>query len=356
MPDHNPNSTNQFNEMRAHLPAAEPPKEPGYLQYWDMRAEADPGDERIANIVKGLTSVAIRADGEIKTAEYTNKDPALQARYWYRALGPLNPMTDVEPDLIRASEMMYGRTVENPFESANLQLDSAYALTDLAHVSGNHDIQRQSLGMALGVVRDIKGSPHFAERDAKYRLQTVILEGDLMHDALRLRHLGDLDLKEAPLKDYREYEKAFVKEELRAINEFGQLHQSGITDQNFGVLFEWYLILAGRHETWAREEIDTSSFRGATSRENAEWTGEEDVDPSRVTGNHDVIIEKAGTKPTLVQLKTVKENIRRYHPRVSVLDFEDVLKTRYANIDGATNQLVRGLAKFQHEYRDSLYS
>ncbi len=145
-----PNARTVFRQMNAELTPAE---DPGYLQYWEMRG-ANEVDQRIEQIVRGLTRVALRGEGG--RAEFTDREPALQARYWYRSLGPLNPMTDVEPDLVTAVSMMYGREAKNPSESANLRIDSAYALAELAHLTTNPATTKEALRLGVGVVQDIK--------------------------------------------------------------------------------------------------------------------------------------------------------------------------------------------------------
>lgn len=347
MPD--PKALEVFETMKSQ---AMQPEEPGYLAYWDMRAETTPEDERIAKIVQGLTRVALH--GEQGQAEYTDREPALQARYWYRSLGPLNPMTDIEYDLITATRMMYGKRTPEETESANLQLDSAYALAELARVSRNSLTQARSLQLAMGVVSDIEASDNFSSLEAGYRIQAAILGGDLRHDAIRFKHSGQLDPSPLPTPKYREFETEFVKQELRSIEQFAQLIDSGITEENFGILFEWYLTMARRHSAWADEELDTVAVRGATSRENAEWTGEHTPNPSRESANHDVVIttrkKDSGLDVSRLQLKTV-EGVRRYHPRIKVIDFEKVFKTRFTTIDDAARKLIKDLRGFRQDYR-----
>lgn len=329
-----------------------PIEDPGYLQYWEMRAE-NIEDVRLARIVNGLTQVAIRGIGEPGDVEYTDREPALQARYWYRALGPLNPMTGAEPDLAKACNLMYGKTLEDSNETASLQLDAAYALTDLARFASTPEHSAGALSLAIKAVRDIKHDDRFDSREASYRLQTHILQGDLNHLALRFRHTGSTRPQELGIDDYRQYEKDFVREELRGISEFGKLVAGGITEENFGVLFEWYFVLARRGRAWSDEKIDTTMVRGATSRENAEWTGEYDVDPNRVTGNHDVVVTEntnGADRTTRFQLKAVKGNHRLYHPSITVIDFQELVGQRFGSIDGATRELGRNLAKVRHEY------
>lgn len=340
--------------MRQGLETAE---DPGYLQYWEVRAENSPEDERVARIVNGLTHVALR--GEAGSAEYTDREPALQARYWYRTLGPLNPMGGVEADLITAVEKMYGQRTERPEESANLKLDTVYALTDLARVTDRPQTQTKALGLALEEIRSIKADERHADREAGYRIQAAILEGDIKQDATRLLHTNQLEPVSlaGQNEEYRRFEKAFAVNELQAISEFGKMIEAGITDENFGILFEWYFILARRHQAWADEEIDTISVRGATSRENAEWTGEDDPVSTRVSGNHDVVITTRAKNGSLgtkrLQLKAVKGE-RRYHPSIQVIDFQEAFDTRFRNIDQATSQLVKNLVKFRNEYRSLL--
>jgi hypothetical protein len=352
MPDTNPQPL--FEQMKS---GQEPAPDPGYLQYLEVRAENAPEDVRVSKIVQGLTHVALR--GEEGNAEYTDREPALQARYWYRSLGPLNPMKDVEPDLITAAEMMYGKEIaSNSEESANLKMDSAYILAELARVTQNPETKRQALRLGLGVVQDIRNDESFEERPATYRLQSLILHHDLVHDALRLRHTGQLDPTATPdLETYREFEQRYAQQELGAITDFAKLVRDGITEENFGILFEWYFVMAERFDAWSNETIDTKQVRGATSRENAEWTGERDFNAARVTGNHDVVVNTAHRDGTLrterYQLKAVKGR-REYHPRVTVIDFQDAFQARFGSIDGATRQLMRNLAKFQKAYTELL--
>ncbi len=348
-------------QLFAEMKAGAPPQaeQPGYLEYLQARTERSEEDVRLARIVSDLAQVALHGDRRnAGRAEYADREPSLQARYWYRALGPLNPLTDAEPDMIRAAQMMYGREIRgSKKESATLKLDSAYILSEVARVTDSTDTRRNSLQLALGVVDEIKGSPNFGEQDAKYRLQTIILGHDLIHDVMRWRYSGNsqpVRPDSMPADRYREYEAAFRDEELRAIDEFGTLVQGGISDENFGVLFEWYLILAERHKSWAEETIDNVAVRGATSRENAEWTGEDEADPSRVTGNHDVVIAKRHGNEELetarLQLKTVKES-RIYDPQVTVLNFQEVLQHNFRNIDEATAELQKELVKMRQNYR-----
>lgn len=315
---------------------------PGYLQYWEDREHNDPQDGRVRRIVEGLTTVALR--GEVGTSLYADRTPALQARYWYRSLGPLNPMSGVEYDLITAARLMYDQQTPNPSETASLRLDSAYSLAELARISDRPETRRDALLLGLESVKSIKSDPNFAEKPAIYRLQTSILEQDLRHDAIRLRHSGGLKPAPMDIKSYRAFEKDFVQEELRGIEDFARLLRSGITDENFGVLFERFYIALRRHKAWNDEELDTIIVRGATSRENAEWTGEYTVNPNRITGNHDVVIESRDQDGSLhrdrIQLKTVRGSTT-YHPRVTVLDFQEVIKQRFGTIDGATKELTR---------------
>lgn len=338
-----------FEQMKQDLPVQE---NPGYLQYWEVRAENSPEDARIARIVTGLTHVAIR--GEEGVAEYTDRDPSLQARYWYRSLSPTNPMAGVEPDLITAVNLMYGKETRNETESDNLQLDTCYALSELARITDNPKTAMQALRLGVEQLQLIRQRPEHETKDAKYRLQAAILEGDLMQDAIRLRHSGSLAPSEMKGDVFRVFEKDFVAQELRSIAEFGNLVRGGITEQNFGILFEWYFILARRAKAWAAEEIDTTAVRGATSRENAEWTGEDEPNPYRTSGNHDVVItnlKKNGEQEvSRLQLKAVKGD-RKYHPRIKVIDFQEALDTRFHSIDSATNHLVRNLVKIRQEYR-----
>lgn len=340
-----------FNQM--HI-GQQTPDDPGYLRYWQDRAENNPEDERLARIVNGLTHVALR--GEQIEAEYTDREPALQARYWYRALGPLNPLTDVEPDMIRAAELMHEQRTVKEEESANLQLDSAYILSELARVSTSSQTRPVALSLALETTRAISQNNRFAERDASYRLQTSILEQDLLHDALRLRFAGTLEPSALSTDVYRKYEKAYVGQELLAIESFGKLVKEGITEENFGIVFEWYFLMARRHQAWSDEEIDKTLVRGATSRENAEWTGEDVVNPTRPSSNHDIVIHTmqpdGKVRQELLQLKAVKGS-RRYHPRVKVIDFEEALRHQFKNIDSATSHLVQNLVKFREDYRNA---
>jgi len=333
----------------------QPEAMPGYLQYWETRATNAPEDERVGRIVSGLTHVALR--GEAGTAEYTNRSPAYQARYWYRSLGPLNPLTGVEPDMVQAARLMYGENNGRTSENDNLQLDSAHIMFDLSRVTQRDQTKRDALRLGMQRVSDIKGRADFDALPADYRIQTFILENDLRQSALRLKHTGTLEPLPMKIDTYREYEKDVAAEDVRAMTEFGRLVKEKITDENFGVLFEWYLILARRHQAWKDEQLDTVTVRGATSRENAEWTGEDDVDPKRVAGNFDVLSTLRQPSGDVVvkryQLKTVKESARRmYHPRVSVVDFADVMGQKFTNIDAATSLLVRNLVKFRNDYED----
>ncbi len=334
-----------------------PLQDPGYLEYWKVRAENFPSDIRVANIVSGLTRVAIRGESGIK-AEYTDRSPALQARYWYRSLGPLNPMDDIEPDLIKACSLMYGAPEEgSPQEDANLKLDTVYAISELARVSDDPRIKAMSLRSALESAIAIKSNGNFSEQPAIYRLQTEILLSDIFHSALRFKITGITDPKPLGLDDYRAFEKEFVKLEKKDIETFGRYLESGITNENFGLLFEFYYLIARRHDAWADEQLDTVDIRGASSRENAEWTGEyieNRSDLDKVTGNHDIVIRKNQANGKLsterIQLKTVEGN-RRYHPGVVVLDFHKVMEQRFTNIDNATHKLVTKLRNFRDDYR-----
>lgn len=336
----------------------EPIEHPDYLEWWEMRAAGDfLGDHRVSRILKGLTHVAIRGrEGE---AEYTDKEPALQARYWYRTLGPLNPLGDVEPDLIQAAKMMYGKESPEPKESANLQLDSVYALYDLAMVAKDPQTRHNALLLGLQSTRRITGRETFENQPGTYKLQTAILEGDIKQALIRSKEVGTLAPTEIPHELFAKYETAFANQELANIGEFGRYVANGITDENFGVLLEWYFVMAERFNAWSKQAIDTQIVRGATSRENAEWTGEDEIDPERVTGNHDVVISKllpngrVGNKR--FQLKAViGDNIRQYDPAITVIDYKALFKDNFRNIDNATTHLVQRLRQIRDDYRSSL--
>lgn len=345
---------NPFQAMRAQLPT-EPVGEPGYLQYWDMRAEADPEDARVANIVKALTHITLR--GETDTglkSEVNNRSPALQARMWYRCLGPLTPMdSDAVPDLIRAAELTYMQKGADWQETTNLRLDNANILTDLERATDDGNIQRRAIGLGLGVVNSIREDVGFDKLEASTRLRTDILQGDLTHDALRLRHLKTLKPGEADLKAYREYERAVVQEDLRQIAEFGRQVETGVGGGSFGTLFEWYFILARRFEAWSNEELDITRVRGATSREDAEWKGEFDTDVRPgITANHDVVIEKSGDSlPTLLQLKVVDKGTRQYHPRITVVDYREVMNNRLSSGEAGVAQMIQNLNRMRANYQ-----
>lgn len=345
-----PNSPNIFEEMKAGLV---PVEDPGYLQYWEMRGANDREDERLERVVRGLTRVAIR--GERGKAEYTDREPALQARYWYRALGPLNPMTDVEPDLITAVRKMYGKETRNPGETANLRIDSAYALVELARITSNPATAKDALRLSLGVVKDIKDDERFKDNPASYRLQTLLLEGDLWHDVLRLQQTGSLKPTELKGDAYRDFERAFESQELKNIGAFGEQIASGVTDENAGIVFEWYFVMSSRHKAWADEALDTVAVRGATSRENAEWTGEDEVNPARVTGNHDVVItgNRGGNLETeRWQLNLPGSLRRRFHPSLKILNFEQAIGVPFHSIDQAIGHMTRNLLAYRADYRN----
>lgn len=345
---------NAFDQMAAGL---SPVEDPGYLRYWDRRVERVPEDARVQRIVQGLTRLTLRGTALIgDRPEFADCEPALQARYWYRALGPLNPLSDVEPDMVRAAKLMYEGRVKDRQEEANLRLDTVYILADLARHSSTADNRRSALGLALSSVRALKESESFERQHASYRLQTLILEKDILHDALRLRNnQGDLIPRRMSQEVYRDYEAAFVRQELQAIAEFGQQVRQGITDENFGILFEWYFIMARRHEAWATETLDTVAVRGATSRENAEWTGEFVFNALREYGNHDIVVTTRNPDDSLAverwQLKAVANKTQRFHPSVTILDYQAVLNSPFVSINSATNQLIIGLQRIANAYR-----
>ena len=334
-----------------------PVEHPRYLEWWENRANENYMDVRIRNIVNGLTRVAIRGlEGD---AEYTDKEPALQARYWYRSLGPLNPMADIEPDLIQAAKMMYGKETPNPKESANLQLDSAYSLFDLALITKDPQTRHQALMLGLQATRRIEGRENFDQQQGSYRLQTAILKNDIKQALIRSKEIGSLGPTELPHELFAKYETVFAQQELNAIGEFGKYVKDEITDENFGVLFEWYFILAERFRAWDAQTIDTQVVRGATSRENAEWTGEDELHPNRVTANHDVVASKLLSNGRMgskrYQLKAViGENMRQYDPKITIIDYQALFKDRFRNIDSATSALIQNLRQFQAAYRGSL--
>lgn len=353
MTDKSQEQPNPFQAMRTQL-LAEPVAEPAYLQYWDMRVESDPGDARLASIIKALTHVTLRGETDYaEKQEITRRSPALQARMWYRCLGPLAPMgPDAVPDLIRAAELTYDQKGADWQETTNLRLDNASILTELARATDDSDIQRDALRLGLGVLTGIRQDTGFDKLEPSTRLRADILQGDLTHDALRLRHLGSLKPAEADLNKYREYEKAVVQEDLREIAEFGRQVEQGTGGGSFGTLFEWYFVLARRFEAWSNEELDTTRVRGATSREDAEWKGEFNTDARPdVTANHDVVIEKAGeARPTLLQLKVVDKGVRRYHPRITVVDYREVMNDRLTTGDAGVAQMVQNLNRIKANY------
>lgn len=343
-----PNARNVFQEMQTDLV---PVEDPGYLQYWEMRGASEE-DARVEQIVRDLTRIAIR--GGTGRAEYIDREPSLQARYWYRALGPLNPMVDVEPDLVKAASMMYGKEIKHPTENASLRLDSAYALADLARITANPDTSKEALRLSLGVVQDIKNDEKFMEKPASYRLQTLLLEGDLWHDAVRLQHTGSLNPTELRGEAYRNFERAFVSQELKNIEAFGDQIRSGVTDENAGIVFEWFFVMLARHKAWADETVDTTAVRGATSRENAEWTGEDELNPARVTGNHDVVITNSrgdAIDTDRWQLNLPGSLRRRFHPSIKIMNFEQALGIPFHNIDQATGHMTRNLLAYRADYR-----
>lgn len=337
----------------------ERPQFPEYLEWLDRRADADGGfqDRRTRDIVRGITRVSLL--GLDEQAEYTDKEPALQARYWYRSLGPLNPLKEAEPDLLVAARMMYGKESPVAKESANLQLDTSYALFDLAMAATAPNRRHQALMLGLQNIHRITSKENFANQAGSYKLQTAILESDIRQALVRSKLVGTLAPTSLPAEQYHEYERVFTEHEMGAIGRFGKMVRDGITEENFGMLFEWYFVLAERHKAWDKQQIDTFIARGATSRENAEWTGEDEVDPERVTGNHDVVVSKllpsgkTGTKR--YQLKAViSENMREYLPEITVVDFKAAMKDNFRSIDGATGRMVQQLRIMQDDYRHSL--
>lgn len=341
-----------FNEMREAVDSSS--VSDGYLWYWLERGEQDVTDERVARLLGRLTNYSIRANQF--DAEAPAKSRHERVRYWYRALGPLNPLDGVLPDLITAAELTYKKEWKDPGETWKMAADNAYMLAEIGRMSaGVRGIFVPAYQNGLQVVESLIQSPQFPERMASEKMDVLRLRRDMNHDVLRIRYFGDVKPTNINLADAENigFHASFAREEKQSIDEFLSIYNSGdLLDENFGNFFEWYFSILRRYLAWSEGKTHKTYIRSATSRENAEWRFENNPDPgSRISDNFDIFVATTDALvPEYYQLKTVKDN-RQYSLAVTVIDFEHVFKTRFASLERAAGTLTTSVEDMRLQYK-----
>ena len=364
-----PEIQERFSEMQA---AVGPPiEDPGYLQYWQEIAQHDPDEQRVANMVKTLAVEGVR---KAMSAESAGKyrSPSERARYWYRTLGPLNPLEDSLPDMVKAAEMTYGFEHRDRGLAMGVKLDNAYMLSEIARLSDDKVVKAHAITLAFNQLDRIQSGTEWEGThsshvvDESYKTNALLLGIDLRHLSARTQYEFDLERanREEPtvarklrVEANKKYDRSFAAIEVAAIAQVAELAQAGhFDDETIGALFEWSFIANERYALWSDERIDTVSVRSATSREDAEWRGETNENHGRhLSPNHDVIIEDTDGRTRRIQLKT-RASSRQYDPSIEVLDFADVVSGKKVNFDQAAKEMLSGLQRISQEYRMTLAS
>ncbi len=333
--------------------------------YFQTHSPEDPGSK----MIDGIRGALIKEFVGHEAMQQVFAEPlrALRAETLYRLWGQLEaPSEEVLTEIISG---MSGE-VRDKGKDAQLHLDRAYALTDLSLQTADPKKRWHAIHLALQNVGEIEGGAEFKMQPAMYRLQTSMLKNDLRQEFTRVAHTSEVHPIELgsglPPKEriakYRAFETDFTKNERKAIEEFDKYVSNGITDEElaFGILFEWYYVIARRHETWQQEEIDTVSVRGTTSREDNPSIVSSDgkmyyAPPS---ANHDVVISfyRPGreTQDERIQLKSydyVKSQKKHYdESSVSIVDLRGVLNQPGLTNDRATAQIMKNLTQFYYDY------